>query len=252
MITATVLNAHNVNLRILLLDSVHKAIAPVDTGAAGLVVHHKCDIALPAYQLGHLVGGKCRCGNVVGRRRCDGDIAVDTRVESHNWDLSGLSLAQERNCRLAVESREADRLRVLGQSRREHVDLLVDHGLAIRPLEGYTHVVVSGGLFGACLHGLPELVLKSLRDERDVDVLGYGRTAETKERADTNGADQRASAHHSTLLDVLCSLSPAPHSSMAARWLGSCCWFVCSFLVTREAPILSFGGGAGCRRKPRG
>ena len=74
-------------------------------------------------------------------------------------------MLQQRDCRLAVERCEADGLRVLGESRREHVDLLVDHGLAVRPFEGDAHVVVLGGLLGAGLHGLPELVLEALGDQ---------------------------------------------------------------------------------------
>ncbi len=44
----------------------------------------------------------------------------------------------------------------------------VDRRLAVRALEGHSDLEVLGGLLGADLHGLPELVLEALRNQRDI------------------------------------------------------------------------------------
>ena len=171
VIAAAVLDADDLDVGVLGLHLVEEAVAAVDAGPARLVVHDHGDFAGIADQFGHLVGGD-RGGRhairVAGRQR---DVAVDARVEGDDRDVGGLRLLQERNGGLAVERGEAQRLRLLGQRSRQHVDLLVDHRFGFRALEGDPDVVGFSRLFGAELHGLPELMLEALGDERDVDVV---------------------------------------------------------------------------------
>src|SRR5215217_3009079 len=54
VIAGAVLDAHDIDLRVLLLDAVHEAVPPVDARAAGLVVHHESDVAFATDQFGHL------------------------------------------------------------------------------------------------------------------------------------------------------------------------------------------------------
>jgi hypothetical protein len=133
-------------------------------------------LACIADQLRHLVGGKSRRRDVVGRRGRHRNVAVDAGVKADHRDLGRLRLLEQRDGRLGIERREADRLRLLGQRGLQHLELLVDLRLVLRPLEGDADVELLGRLLGAELHGLPELVLEALGDDRDVG-LGPGRTA---------------------------------------------------------------------------
>ncbi len=73
---------------------------------------------------------------------------------------------------LAVQRREADRVRLLGQGVGEHRDLRLDLGLGGRALEGDASTSVLGGLLlGTLLDGLPELVLEALGDDGDVGLV---------------------------------------------------------------------------------
>ena len=65
----------------------------------------------------------------------------------------------------------------LVERRLQHLDLLVDVGLGVGALEGDLDVELLGRLLGAGLHGLPELVLEALRDERDVRLVAVAAAA---------------------------------------------------------------------------
>ena len=112
-----------------------KPLTPVDAGAAGLVVGDDRDLALVADQLRHLLGSLGGGGDVVGRRGRHRDVAVDTGVEADHRDVLGLGPFQQGIGRLAVESRQADRGRLLVERGLEHLDLLVDLRLGLRALE---------------------------------------------------------------------------------------------------------------------
>ena len=88
-----------------------------------------------------------------------------------------LRLLQQRAGGLAVERGEADRVRALVERRLQHLDLLVDIGLGVGSLERDLDVELLGGLLGAGLDGLPELVLEALRDERDVRLVAVAARA---------------------------------------------------------------------------
>jgi len=154
------------------LHLIQETVAAINAGTAGLVMHDDPDLAGIADRPGHLVGGKCRGGHVVGGAGGQRNVAVDTRVEGDDRDFRVLCLLQQRDGRPGVECSEADRTRLLGECSRQHVDLLVDHGLGLRTLEGDLDVAFLGRLLGAKLHRLPELVLEALGDQRDVDVVG--------------------------------------------------------------------------------
>ena len=97
-----------------------------------------------------------------------------------------MRLLQQRDCRLGVECGETERLRLLGERGREHVDLLVDHGLGFRSLEGNPDVVLLRRLFRAGFDGLPELVLEAFRDERNVGFVRARKTCPANERANAD------------------------------------------------------------------
>src|SRR5205085_4207749 len=172
------------DVRVLRFDLVGEALHAVDAGAAGLVVGDDRDLTGPTDERGHLVRGRGRRRDIVGRCRRDRDVAVDARVESDDRDLRVLELLQERHGRLAVESREAERGWLLVVRGLEHLELLVHLGLVLWTLEGHRDVVLRGGLLGALLHRLPELVLETLRDHRDVRLArAGGRTGAAGARA---------------------------------------------------------------------
>ena len=200
MIAAAVLDADDLHVRIF-LHPLDEAVAPVDAGAARLVVGDDRDFARFADQLGELVGGERRSGLVVGRRGGERNVAVDTRVERDDRNLCGLRFLEQRDRCLAVERGEADRLRVLGERRRQHVDLLVDHRFGLGPFEADADFVVLGCTLGAGLHRLPELVLEALGDQRDVGLLlrRHG-AAQTAGHRGSEGDLQKASLVHSCLL----------------------------------------------------
>ena len=77
---------------------------------------------------------------------------------------------------------------LLGERGRDHVELAVDGAFAVRTFEGHGDVEVGGGLLGADLHGLPELVLEALRDQRDVGLVLRQRDAA---RAEQRGGAQK-------------------------------------------------------------
>jgi hypothetical protein len=168
VVAAAVLHGDDLHLRVLGLHLVEEAVAAVDAGAAGLVVRDHGNVALVVDQRGELVGGERGGGLVVGRRGRHRDVALDPRVERIT-DAGGLGFFSA-GWRLAVERGKADGGGLLGQRGREHVDLLVDHGFGLGAFEGDLDLQVLGGLLGALLHGLPELVLEALGHERDVGL----------------------------------------------------------------------------------
>ena len=85
--------------------------------------------------------------------------------------LGVLRLLHQRTGGLAVDRGEADRRGVLVERGLQHLDLLLDVSLGVGSLEGDLDVELLGGLLGAGLHGLPELVPESLRDERHVRLV---------------------------------------------------------------------------------
>jgi hypothetical protein len=66
---------------------------------------------------------------------------------------------------------EAERVGVLVEGGLEQLDLLLDVALLLGAFEGDGDVELLGGLLGALLDGLPELVLEALGDEGDVRLL---------------------------------------------------------------------------------
>ena len=117
VLAGAVVGADDLDVGIHLSHPVEEAIAAVDAGAAGRVVHDDADLAGTTDGLGHLVGGERRSGDVVGRGGGDGDVTVDAGVEGDDGDAVGLELLERGQRGLAVERREADRVRVLAGTR---------------------------------------------------------------------------------------------------------------------------------------
>ena len=155
------------------------------------------DLAFAADELGHLVGRQRGRSQIVGRAAGDRDVAVDAGVEGDDRDARILGLLQQRDRRLAVDRRDGDGRRLLGEGRRDHVELAVDGALAVRTFERHGDVEVLGGLFRADLHGLPELMLEALRDQRDVGlVLGQRDAARGEHGGGPQKADECAFGEH--------------------------------------------------------
>ena len=170
MVAGTVVDIDDLNVRVGFGHAVQETVATVDAGAAGLVVHQHGNLAFATNQFGHLIGGQGGGGNVVRRSGGNRDVAIDTGVEADDRDALGLGFFQQRNGGLRVKRRKADGSRVLGQSSSQHLDLLVNLGLGRRAFEGDVDIQVGSSLLGAELHSLPELVLETLGNDRDVGL----------------------------------------------------------------------------------
>ena len=183
------MDGDDLDVRVLLLHPVDETIAPVDAGAAGLIMHHEGDLARITDQLRHLVGGDAGGCDVVRRAGRQRNVAVDTRIEGDHRDVFGLRLLEQWNRGLAVERGKADGLWMLGQIGGKHVDLLVDHRLGLRPFEADLDLLLLRLGLGPELHGLPELMLEALGDEGDIGVLGLRGADEADEGC---GSQERA------------------------------------------------------------
>ena len=84
---------------------------------------------------------------------------------------------------------------ILAQGGLDHLDLLVDLGLGLGAFEGDLDVKVLGGLLGALLHRLPELVLEALGDQGDVGFR-FGRLLRTRRVAAGMRGRGRACRQH--------------------------------------------------------
>ena len=157
------------DVRVVRLHLVDEAVAAVDAGAAGLVVDDHGDLARAADQLGHVLGG-------LARRRPELSVAAVVTGMSLSTPesnaITGIfaSLACCSSGTAAWLSSAAKPIAAgfLSSVGLEHLDLLVDLGLGLGPLEGDLDVDSLAASLGALLHGLPELVLEALRDDRDV------------------------------------------------------------------------------------
>ncbi len=113
----------DLDVRVGLSHAVQEAIAAVDAGTAGRVVHDDADLAGPTDGLGHLVGRERGSSDVVGRGGGDRNVTLDAGVERDDGDVVSLELLERRQRSLAVERGEADRVRVLLVLGLEHVHL---------------------------------------------------------------------------------------------------------------------------------
>ena len=130
------------------------------------------DLAFVADQLGHLVGGERGGGHVVGGGGGDRDVAVDAGVEGDDRDLRrpGPSSAagSPPGCRAPRSRWPAASCASAAESMSICLSTIASvSGPSKRDLD----VEVLGGLLGAGLHRLPELVLEALGDQRDVGLL---------------------------------------------------------------------------------
>ena len=136
-------------------------------------------------------------GKVVGGDGGRRDVAVNARVEGDDRDAGLLRLLQQRDCGLAVQRGKADGGGLLRQGGGQHVHLLVDLGFGVRAFKGDFHTEFGGGLVGARLHGLPELVLEAFRDQRDVElVLRQGRCRSLASKRAARRAKKGSSVQH--------------------------------------------------------
>jgi len=81
-VAAAVLDGHHLDVRVGFLDPVHEAVAAVDARPARGVVDDDRNLAGPADELGHLVGGQGRSGDVVRGRGGDRDRAVPVAAQA--------------------------------------------------------------------------------------------------------------------------------------------------------------------------
>ena len=99
--------------------------------------------------------------------RGDRNVAVDAGVEGDDRDLGVLGLLQQRDGRLAVDRGEADGR---AASWRARPRACRSAGRPAPSVSGPSNVTLTSkslrGLLGAGLHGLPELMLEALGDER--------------------------------------------------------------------------------------
>ncbi|MEI2612852.1 MAG: hypothetical protein V9G20_29765 [Candidatus Promineifilaceae bacterium] len=148
---------------------VDEAVAAVDAGAAGLVVDDDGDLARAADQFGHLVGGQRRGGHVVGGG--GGRPGCRCRRRSRRrrpgcrrpWPARSSGIAG-----LAVERGEADGGRLLRRARSASMSICLSTWVSV---SGPSKVIVDAELrrrpcSAPGLHGLPELVLEALGDQR--------------------------------------------------------------------------------------
>ena len=125
-----------------------------------------------ADQLGHVLGGLGRGGDVVGGRGGQRDVAVDAGVERDDRDVRrpwpAAAAGRRPGCR-ARRSRSAPGF--LSSAVCSISICCSTLPSSCGALEGDLDVELLAGLLGARLHGLPELVLEALGDERDVRLL---------------------------------------------------------------------------------
>src|SRR5947208_3310040 len=191
LVAAAVLRRDDLDVRVLVLDLIGEALHAIDAGAAGLVVRDDRDFTGTADERGHLVRRRACGRDVVGGRGRERDVAVDAGVEPDHRNLGVLELLKQRDRRLAVERRKAQRRWLLVEHGLQHFELLVDLRLVLRSLEIDSDVELRRGLLGSLLHGLPELVLKALRDERDECLSrGAGAGATGGRCATASGGDK--------------------------------------------------------------
>jgi hypothetical protein len=63
-------------------------------------------------------------------------------------------------------------------------------------IERHLDIVVLGRLLRTGLHRLPELVLEAFRDQRNIDILGYRRGAESQRKRQADGNVHCSSLYH--------------------------------------------------------
>ena len=75
---AGLLRSHRRRVEALLQE----AVATIDAGSAGLIMHDHADIAGASDQIRHLVGSEARGGQVIGGAGRQRNVTVDARVEA--------------------------------------------------------------------------------------------------------------------------------------------------------------------------
>src|SRR5439155_25249681 len=106
LVTTAILHVNDLDVGMFFLHPVEETITPVNTGAAGLVVHDQGNFATVAYQLGHFVGSIAGSRNVVGSSGRNRNVAVYAGVKSDDRNVLCLCLLQQRDSRFGVERGE--------------------------------------------------------------------------------------------------------------------------------------------------
>ena len=187
MVAAAVLDVDDLDVRMLGLHLVEEAVAPIDAGAAGLIMHDDRDFACVADQ----PRPSCRRRSpaaamlsvAAGRER---NVAVDAGVEGDDRDLAACAFFNSGMAALLSSAAKPSACGFLA-SAAESMSICLS---TIASVSGPSKVILTlsllGRLLGAGLHRLPELVLEALRDERDIGFVGAraGREPDRHERAD--------------------------------------------------------------------
>src|SRR6185437_9993552 len=95
LVARAILDVHDIDVGVLRLHLVHKAIPAVNTCAARLVMYYKGNLAAVADHLGHFIRGHTRGSYVVGGGGGNRDVAVNTGVETDDGDAGVLGLLEQ-------------------------------------------------------------------------------------------------------------------------------------------------------------
>src|SRR4029077_12803308 len=173
-VATAILRADDGDVRILGLDLCQEAVSAAGRRLGHLVLNDQADLTGASGRRADLVGGDSPGLRVVRCHRRYWDEGLNAGVESDDWNLGVRVLLKDRRVCPAVEGREAQGVGLLGKLLLEQRDLHVNLRLVVGADEIDRDPFLGSLVLSAMPHRHPELVLPTLRDDRDIPVRVRG------------------------------------------------------------------------------